>query len=177
MANKPIKDPCEEYGLAITNFVIGEKMNMTKEKLFEHLRQCPKCQDDLRNWKATHAAMKATAMDSSPAGQARKQTDFSKVKEAINAHYAQPMPDAVSVDKIGNAAGDMWHCIGANGPMPITVLPEKCNLDSWTATVTFGWLLGEKKINVDDKKRPNVVSLTPKEQNLYLEETGKIEQE
>ena len=66
MESKPIKDPCEEYGLAITNFVIGEKMNMTKERLFEHLRQCQKCQDDLRNWKATHAAMRATALDSSP---------------------------------------------------------------------------------------------------------------
>lgn len=41
---------CKRYAQAITNSVIGEKIDVTKEELAQHLRKCPKCQKEASNW-------------------------------------------------------------------------------------------------------------------------------
>jgi len=61
-----MKNECEKYELAITNFVLGEKMNISESELFNHLAKCKNCQGDLRNWRATHAVLCAKEYDSKP---------------------------------------------------------------------------------------------------------------
>ncbi|MDI6789044.1 MAG: zf-HC2 domain-containing protein, partial [Planctomycetota bacterium] len=61
------KKRCKEFELDLTDYVMGETTFLTKEKqekLFEHLRQCAKCRDQLWNWKEVISVMKTkTAMD------------------------------------------------------------------------------------------------------------------
>jgi len=163
---------CKKYSIAITSFVMGEDIGMPKEELFEHLKHCKTCQKDLVDWRDTHKVMQMEAEAKTPAFK----QNIADMARQIKHEIAPPMPDAISIVKIGNAAGTLWHCLGENGPLPLTALPEVCKLDPPTTKDALVWLLSEKKLDLDEKKRPNIVSLTPEEQNLYFEETGKFGQ-
>lgn len=78
-------NPCEKYELAITNYVLGEAIPIPKEELFNHLRKCPNCREDLKDWQATYSVMRAEAYDARPEVKARSKAFIKKLA-------SQPLP-------------------------------------------------------------------------------------
>lgn len=83
MRKNKTKNQCEKYELAITNYVLGEAMGMTKEALFEHLKTCKNCRRDLTEWRDTYSVMKTEAYYQTPQGQAKMKRSFEDVKRQV----------------------------------------------------------------------------------------------
>ena len=66
MPKKMTKNSCKKYELAITNFVLGEETKIPREELINHLRVCANCREDIKEWRATYAVMRAKEYDSRP---------------------------------------------------------------------------------------------------------------
>lgn len=136
--------PCEKYELAITNYVLGEKIQMLKGELFNHLRTCPNCRADLKDWQATHSVMRAEAYDSKPEVKARSEAFIKKlvnqplpdrqaglpaqtqpssglatteVVSSLQMPEVEPLPGAQVFDltEVGNTAHAVWHHLAKNG--------------------------------------------------------------
>ena len=143
-------NPCEKYELAITNYVIGEKIDIPQTELFEHLAKCRSCQDDLRNWRATYATMRAKEYDSRPEV---KQKNEAFIKELV---YQNNGTKRTPIDfkwDAGSAAGKVYNALKGNGELPIPVLVQKTGLKEYNIHQAIGWLAKEGKIqgNKDDK--------------------------
>ncbi|HEC64358.1 MAG TPA: hypothetical protein ENI23_03595 [bacterium] len=165
------KNPCEKYELAITNYALGEEMGMSKEELYEHLATCKKCQQDLKEWSSAIGILRAEVYDAKPESKNKRAELLSKIKGQAVPHPKVPP----TWNTVGKAAGEMWKCLGEKGPTVLTNLPQVCAMDFWLAASTYGWLLREQKLKVDQSKFPPIIQLTPDEQNRYFEETGQIE--
>lgn len=147
---KTSKAGCEKYELAITNYVIGEKIDIPQTELFEHLAKCRSCQDDLRNWRATYATMRAKEYDSRPEV---KQKNEAFIKKLV---YETKETKRTPIDakwEIGSAAGKIYNLLKANGEMPIPVICQKTGLKEYHIQQAIGWLAGQEKILLtrDDK--------------------------
>ena len=162
---------CEKYELAITNYALAEDMGISKEELYEHLATCKKCQQDLTEWSTAVGILRAEMHDARPEAKKKRIDLLSKIK-------GQPVPTPAvppTWNTVGKAAGEMWKCLGEKGPTVLTNLPQVCAMDFWLAASTYGWLLREQKLKVDQSKFPPIVQLTADEQNRYFEETGQID--
>ncbi|MDI6788802.1 MAG: winged helix-turn-helix domain-containing protein [Planctomycetota bacterium] len=148
------KDPCEKYGLAITNYVLSEDMGMTKEELFEHLKGCKNCRKDLTEWRDTVTVMRMETFSKTQEGKAKMHQDLTKLKERIKTEVVEPsvpttLPPPINSEKIvGTAAGQIYNCLKGNGPMPIPVLKVKTKLEDYPFYGAMGWLDREGKIIV-----------------------------
>jgi hypothetical protein len=175
-------NPCEKYELAITNYVIGEKIDIPQKELFDHLAQCLNCQGDLRNWKATYATMRAREYDARPEVQQRTKTfikDLVRPRPApacANASTTKPSRLDICLDgaidlnldeKVGEPAGTLWQAIGQNEPVNIVELPQVSKLEPAKAFSSFGWLAREKKIELKKNHQGTYVCLTPAEKEKY----------
>jgi len=162
---------CEKYELAITNYALGEEMGMTKEELYEHLATCKKCQADMKEWSSAIGILRAEVHDATPASKTKRAELLASIKG-----HPVPSPEVPPTwNTVGKAAGEMWKCLGEKGPTVLTNLPQVCAMDFWLAASTYGWLLREQKLKVDQSKFPPIVQLTADEQNRYFEETGQID--
>jgi len=63
------------------------------------------------------------------------------------------------IDKIGNAAGDIWKKLHTEGDMVITRLQRKTGLPLNLFYMGLGWLARENKIGIRIEKRTIRVSL------------------
>ncbi|HEX7320475.1 MAG TPA: winged helix-turn-helix domain-containing protein [bacterium] len=61
--------------------------------------------------------------------------------------------------KIGNAAGDIWKKLRAEGDMVITKLQRKTGLPVNLFYLGLGWLARENKVSISIEKRTIRVSL------------------
>jgi hypothetical protein len=142
-----MKNKCEKYGLAITDYVLGEKMDVSQEALVKHLRACAKCREDLKNWQATYAVMRAREYDSRPEAKARYEA---LIKELTT----QPVPTGFVpqgtqldvVQEIGSPAGKVWRTLASNGVIRMEDLPKKTGLTPELAYGAMGWLAHENKL-------------------------------
>jgi len=167
------KGKCEKYGLAITNFVLGEDMGMTKEELFEHLKGCKECRKDLTTWQDTYTVMRTEAFSKSPEGKAKMHQDLTKLKERMRRESLPPqIKDTITVEKVGWVAGDLVKVIGMHGPVSLPDLAEKANIDPSLALLSAGWLARENKVYFDHTKTPPDVILTPHEQARFRRQNG-----
>jgi len=66
MKNSNSKNPCKKYELAITSYVLEQKMNISKGKLNAHLSTCQKCSRDLQEWQKSVSVLRAEAHDVKP---------------------------------------------------------------------------------------------------------------
>ena len=181
-SSKPLQDKrgtasaCEKYELAITSYVLGEETELPKAELEAHLKTCKNCRQDLKEWKEAVAILRAEAHDAKPEAKKKRAELLAEIKGQPSGQEQcfQCLPSDIDLKQIGWDVGDVWRCIGEHGPIPITDLPVKCNMPPWKITATFFWLVGEKKVEIVPDTFPNQVRLTPEEQNLYFEETGKL---
>ena len=109
--SKTKKSPCEKYELSITNYVLDEKMPIPKEELLEHLKTCASCQGDLRNWRATYAAMRAQEYDARPEVKQKNEEFISKLTSGqMPSCKIGPDEHIVNIeDETGHPAGLVWH--------------------------------------------------------------------
>jgi len=152
-------DSCKKYGLAITDYVLGEKMDITKEELIDHLRACAKCRSDLKNWQATYAVMRAKEYDSRPEVKARME---SFIKELVN----QPIPGEKPIDvkwELGSAAGKIYRVLEENGKVSIAVIKEKTGLKDYHLHQGIGWLAAQGKIQMSRDEHTAYVFLAESE--------------
>lgn len=184
MRKNKTKNQCEKYELAITNYVLGEAMGMTKEALFEHLKTCKNCRRDLTEWRDTYSVMKTEAYYQTPQGQAKMKRSFEDVKRQVAAAtpaetrlpkpkgvvQVKPIPGEVILDPeehIGHFAGVVWHHLALNGRVKEGELKRKVKLSARAFDRAIGWLAHEKKIHQARVKRTNYVYLTPLEREKY----------
>lgn len=166
---KKATDPCEKYGLAITDYILGAEMDMPREELFNHLASCESCRKDLANWRDTYSAMRNKAYMEKPEIKKKYQEMLERIKSS----------QCSSVDKIqggtdininmeyGWHAGILWRHLGEYGPTKVEEIPAKINLDTDKARVVTGWLMGEKKVCLKQVKNAEYIYLTEAEQEKY----------
>jgi transcription initiation factor IIE alpha subunit len=173
---KTKKSPCEKYELAITNYVIGEKIDVPQDELFKHLAKCLNCQNDLRNWRATYATMRAQEYDSRPDVKQKSQ-EF--IKELVN----RPTPCVFADDEkvlnleidTGKLSGYVWDYLAEHGKTSDTELSKQLERDILAIREAIGWLSKEKKIIKSERKDVTFVCLTDEEQEKYRRMQEKAE--
>ena len=69
--------------------------------------------------------------------------------------------------EIGKTAGKVWKCLGKNGNISLTELPNKVREDPDLVHQALGWLAREEKVNFTKQGRTDYVSLTEPEINNY----------
>ncbi|MBI4835103.1 MAG: winged helix-turn-helix domain-containing protein [Planctomycetes bacterium] len=150
---------CSEMEMDLTDYVMGDTTFLTREKeekLFAHLRVCPKCRQDLFDWEDTfgmlvskvhHEKLETKQKLDALKNMLKKEFLPSKVKELI------------TIDKIGETAGDIWKYLKKNGATSLTDLPEKIKRDPYLTILSAGWLAREKKLKIDAQ----IVNLTDAE--------------
>jgi hypothetical protein len=149
------KNNCEKYGLAITNYVLGEKMPMPKEELFDHLKTCAKCRADLADWENNYAVLQARQSDSKP--EVRKQwEEFLKnlgqpapgVTTQLNTH--QPVDiDAKWV--FGSPSGVIYNYLAKQPDKraPTNNILKDTNLGPVKTTLGMAWLVCQDKLRMN----------------------------
>ncbi len=60
---------------------------------------------------------------------------------------------------IGNAAGEIWQCLKAEGPMTLSGLVRTTKLPQPVVHMAVGWLAREDKVDFSQTKRGTFVSL------------------
>ena len=179
------KNQCEKYGLAITDYVLGEEMDISREELFNHIATCENCQKDLANWRNDYAALRNKAYFEKPETKKKYQEMLNRVKssparpESIRdsqCGLGDKLPDGIDVNinlEYGWYAGTLWHHLGEYGPVRLEDIPEKINADMDKVKYVTGWLMGEKKVCMKQAKDSLYIYLTKEEQEKYHQIKGK----
>ena len=84
------KDVCTKYDLAITDYVLGEEMDITEAQLAKHLKTCKKCRADLADWQDSVALLRAEAYAQKPKTKERFKALMKKI-------HSGPMPPQTAV--------------------------------------------------------------------------------
>lgn len=183
MTNRKKNNECKKYGLAITDYVLGEDMDISRDELFNHLRTCEKCRRDIFDWQDTYAVMRTEAHFAKPETKKKYAELLEKIKNlpaapSVSADrqadrpvgQVKPIRGEVILDPeehIGHFAGVIWHHLARNGRVKEGELKRKVKLPVKTFDRAIGWLAGEKKIHQTRVKRTNYVYLTPLEREKY----------
>lgn len=162
--DKAVTGPCEKYGLAITDYVLGEQMDITPEELFNHLRACTSCLDDLLEWKDTYAAMRTEAYHAKPETQEKMKRMVENLKQQVfgtPSVYAQAKGETVlNTDwEIGNVAGDIYRYVGKKGKTDTIEISRNTKLPLVKIDRALGWLAREKKVCLSEANRLTYVYL------------------
>ncbi len=173
---KTKKSPCEKYELAITNYVIGEKIDVPQDELFRHLAKCQSCQDDLRNWRATYGTMRAREYDSRPDV---KQKSEAFIKELVN----RPTPCTFTEDEkifdvkdvVGHLAGEIWRYLAEHGKTSDEELSKQLKAGLFRIHNAIGWLGRENQIIQSELKGITFVCLTKEQEEKYRRMQGKAD--
>ncbi len=70
-----------------------------------------------------------------------------------------PVTTAFGVDQIGEAAGDVWQLLHAQGPLTYAKLAKQLNAPRDVAMQAVGWLAREGKIRIRESGRTRIVAL------------------
>jgi hypothetical protein len=68
------------------------------------------------------------------------------------------------IANIGRAAGSVWRTLSDNGPMTVAKLVKAVGEPRDTIMQAIGWLAREGKINIDDERRSQMISLLDNDQ-------------
>ena len=146
-ASRKTKNDCKKYGIAITNYVLGEDLGMTPEELYNHLRSCPQCLEELTDWQETYAVMRTEAYHKTPEAKKRYAESLEKIKAQTGAKK--------SIDGewvVGSAAGKIYQVLKTNGETAYPVIRDKSGLAGFPFYEAMGWLIGEKKVQLSEDK-------------------------
>jgi len=148
-----MKDKCEKYGIAITNYALGEDLGMPQEELFAHLRECKQCLNELVDWKNAYAVMRAKEYDSRPENREKMAKMFENLKKQVfgvdPACAVAKGETVLNMDwEIGSAAGKIYHYVAKNGKSNTIDITRNTDLNLKKVDWAIGWLAREKKICV-----------------------------
>jgi len=160
---KPVGQECKKYGIAITNFVLGEDLRMPPAELYHHLRDCPKCRAELEDWQAVYATMRTEAYHKTPEAKQKYQELLEKIRQLPGPVSRRPIDFDTQV---GDAAGAIWRLLAKNGEARIDELPKQVNLPDYLVLEAVGWLARENKLMGFKDDRKAYIRLTEKEQQI-----------
>jgi len=171
-----MKNKCKKYGIAITDFVLGEEMDITRKELFNHLRKCADCRADLSNWQTTYAALRTEAYHKTPEAKKRMEELWEKIKNLPASPSHSELPPlclGVKVDetqrkaleeakkKIFLASGKVCQFLKINGATPLMELRQGTGLINKPFYETMGWLtMNEIVVPTAGKKTETIYALT-----------------
>jgi hypothetical protein len=157
------KKECEKYGIAVTNLVLGEDIGMPKEVLFDHLRKCKECREDLFEWRDTYIVMRLESEAKNP----EHKKKIAEMVAGIKRDLLCSLENGKKLDKdkeLGVAAGDLWHILAKEGPIRVADIPQKLNkyaIDQ--AFGAYGWLALQDKLEIIHSEIGKCVDLTKAE--------------
>ena len=158
---------CEKYGIAITDYILGEEMDITPAELFKHVANCAHCHKDLINWRDTYAAMSNQAYLEKPEVKQKYQQMLESIKRGKACSTVGLPQGEKLIDiqwEIGHPAGTIWNLLGKYGKMKLDELAKQSNLNPVIFERAIGWLANENKICMSEAKGATYVYLTPTEQ-------------
>ena len=164
-----MKDKCEKYGIAITNYALGEDLGMPQEELFAHLRECKQCLNELVDWQDTYATMRTEAYDAKPENKEKMAKMFENLKKqvfGVEASCATTIKgeNVLNMEwEIGNAAGKIYRYVEKNGKSNTIDITRNTDLNLKKVDWAIGWLAREKKICVSYADNLTYVYLPKKE--------------
>ncbi|MFH1231305.1 MAG: winged helix-turn-helix domain-containing protein [Planctomycetota bacterium] len=167
---KTTKKPkqCTEFEMDLTDYVTGDTTFLTKEreaKLFEHLRQCKTCRQDLFDWEEVFGAIVTKLHHDKP----ETKQKLAELRQRIKQEFLpSKVRGTITKAKVGFVAGDIRDFLIKNGPVSLPDLSDKMNLDPYLAVLSTGWLMREDKINIDQSKIPPVVDANEKEKQVQM---------
>jgi len=156
-------NPCQKYGIAITDYVLSEPMDISFEELLNHLKECAACRKDLADWKSTYAALRTEAYHKTPEAKRRYQELLEKIK-TLPVSPSHPPSPRTTIDtrwEIGSVAGKIYNILKENGEMPIPLLIQKSGLKEYHVQQGIGWLAGQEKILMSRDEHTAYVALRP----------------
>jgi hypothetical protein len=174
MKAKKNKNGCAKYGMAITNYVLGEELGMPQEELFAHLRTCAKCRAELLDWNDKVALFKTEAHFKKPEVQAKYQQMLESIKKGEAPCVTAPLAKnekLIDTDwAIGHYAGELHKFLGKAGKLPTDQVIRQTGFDQKQLERLIGWLAAERKICLSEDNKVEYVYLKPQEQKLYRQE-------
>jgi len=176
MTTKKPTNQCDKYAISITNYVLGEKIDVPEAELAEHLKSCEKCRAEFTDWQNVYATLRTEAYHKKPEVKA-KWEKF--IKELVNQpasldFSALPPPCRIGkVDetqrkaleeakkKIFLASGKLCQFLKTNGPTPLMKLRKGTGLISDPFYETMGWLtMNEIVVPTSGKNTETIYALT-----------------
>ena len=184
MGKKAKPDPCEKFGIAITDYILGEEMDITPAELFNHVANCNHCRKDMLNWRNTYATMRNEAYLKKPEVQAKYRQMLEKIKQSdtclspdVTSGQAGAQPPLAKNEKlidadweIGHYAGELHKFLGQAGKTTFDRILSEKKYDTRLLDRVIGWLAAERKICLTTDDRTEYVYLKPQEQKLYQQE-------
>jgi len=165
--NQSAANPCQKYGIAITDYVLGEPMDISYEELLNHLKECAACRKDFADWRSTYAALKTEAYHKTPEAKKRYAELLEKIKNLPASPAGGPAaPKDKPIDDelvLGSAAEKVYNALKGNGKIAYPVLREKAGLKGEPFYEASGWLAKEKKIRRTRDEQTVYVALTESE--------------
>jgi len=156
---------CDKYEIAITDYVLGEEMDITKQELLEHLRSCEKCLKDLSNWQNIYGTLRTEAYHNRPEVKAKWEAFIKEVTSKPLAEIKKIAGEkAVNTDVVvGGAAGAIWRVVAYNGKIAMLNLKQETKLPDKTFERAIGWLLREDKVQITEAQQTEFITLSDKE--------------
>jgi hypothetical protein len=151
---------CEKFGIAITNLVMVDDIGMPQEELFEHLRNCKTCREDLFEWRDTYMVMRLESEAENPEHKKKIVDMVAKIKRELLCNV-ETGTKADKEKEFGPAAGDLWHILATEGPIMVNDIPKKLN--KYTIDQAFGGyasLWFQNKLDIIYSKIGKCVDLT-----------------
>lgn len=161
-------DPCEKFGIAITDYILGEEMDITPAELFNHVANCEHCRKDLLNWRNTYAEMNNQAYLKRPEVQEKYQKMLESIKKGepwLPADVAKSGQKADRDKEIGTPAGALWNIIAREKIIRVADIPKKMDkYDIDQSLGAYGWLANERKVEIIYHDIGKCVKLTKDEE-------------
>lgn len=163
--NEKNKNVCKRYEIAIANIVTGQEIDMPREELFNHLRECKQCRTDLFNWQDTYQVMRLEAEAKKPETKKRIAEMADKIKNELICDVTENGKKADRNTEIGKPAGDLWKIIAREKIIRVADIPQKLvKYDIDQAYAAYGWLGKEKKVEIIYNDIGKCVKLTKDEE-------------
>jgi hypothetical protein len=185
MAKKKNEDPCAKYGIAITDYILGEQMDIPQAELFNHVANCANCRKDMLNWRNTYSAMRNEAYLKKPEVQEKYKQMLESIKRGKSADSpalmrgessctTAPLPENEKlIDtewEIGHYAGELHKLLGQTGKVAVDQIIRQTEFDRILVERLIGWLAAERKICITTDNKAEYIYLKPHEQKLYRQE-------
>lgn len=94
---------CEKYGIAITNYALDEKLNMSRQELFNHLLKCKKCREELFDWQNSIAVLRAEEYHNRPEVKKKTEELIRELKKEMIKSTPPPTDIKVEIDSAAEA--------------------------------------------------------------------------
>jgi hypothetical protein len=158
-------DGCSRYGKAITNYVLGDKIDVPEAELMAHLKSCAKCRAEYSQWADFTGVLKTEAYYDKP--EVKK-----KWQEFIHNLVNKPAPCGATAKgeqdidlnwELGSPAGVVYDYLAKqpNKKAPFNDMIIDTKLGPVKAIIGMTWLTAQEKLCMRRSGGTSYVYLAP----------------